>query len=183
MNIGRMGQARTHDNTHDHAHNHSQDNAQQIEADGFRMGITNQQIGNDGCHASGEEHCVHIGIPLFLLDEVCHHNAQHGKPHIEHMDAPGAEAYRQEECQGGHIVHLGLSHMEQTGDDQRNQAHIQEGSREAANGEVVGGNLTGLAEDLPEAGEHSAAVGHADSCHQKGNTHKGKQKLQKAAFR
>ena len=72
--------------------------------------------------------------------------------------------------------------MEQACHNERNQTHIQKGCRKTANGEIVGGDLTGLAQDLPEAGQHIGAVGHTDSRHQKSNTHKGKEQLQKTAF-
>ena len=61
------------------------------------------------------------------------------------MDAPAAEAQGQQEGQGGDVVDLRLGHMEQTCHDEGNQAHVQEGGCVAANAEIVGSDLTGLA--------------------------------------
>ena len=182
VDIGRMGKACAHDDAYDDAHHNGQHKAQQIKADRLRMGVAQQQVGNDRCHTGGKEHSVYIGIELFLLDEVCHHNAQHGKPHIDHVDAPAAEAKGEQKCQGGYIIDLCLCHMEQAGHDQGNQAHVQEGTCKSTHGEEVGGDLAGLAQDLPEAGKHGAAVRHTECCCQEQNAHTSEQHLQEIAF-
>ena len=84
---------------------------------------------------------------------------------------------------GGHIVGLSAGKEAQTGADQTHQTHIQKGGCVAANGKIVGGDLTGLGDDHSQTAQHIASIGHAESCHQECCGQKCKHQLQKAAFR
>ena len=129
-----------------------------------------------------KQHGIDQGAGLFILHQSIQHPAQNAGPHIEDVDAPGAEAYGEDQCQGGHIVGGGLQQHIKPGAGQTHQTHIQEGGGVTAHSEVVGGHLTGIAEDLPQAGEHIAPVGHKKCRNQKTKGEKAVKQLQKVTF-
>ena len=177
-----MGKTGGHNDTHHNANRHCQRKAKQIESHRLCMGIANQQVRNDGCNTGREQHCVHIGKGFILFNQIAHHDTQHGKPHIQQMNAPTAETQSQQKCHRGHIVDAGFGEVEQCRHCQRHQTHIQERSGITTNGKIVGGDLTRLAQNLPEAGQHPATVRHANSRNQEKHRQKNEYQFQKTAF-
>ena len=165
-----------------HAHHHSQHKAQHIEADNLAVGVANQHVGQQRCQTGGKQHGIDVGHGLILFDQVGHDDTQHGKPHIQQVDAPGAEAQCQQEGQSGHIIDHSLGQGVKQSHSQSHQTHVQEGSCIAANGEIVGGDLTGTGENVYKTGEHGCPVRHAHSRNHAGCCDKSEEQLQKTAF-
>ena len=182
MNLGGVGKAGGQEEADEEAHSQRDQNALQIEADGFRVGVADHQVRNQGRDAGGEEHGVDIGAELLLFHDAVDHHAENGGPDVQNVDTPGAEAQGQHEGQGGHIGGGGLKHDVQQQADQAYQAHVQEGGRIAADEKVVGGQLAGLAKNLPQTGKHTCPVGHNHSGDEKRGGEEGEEQLQKFAF-
>ena len=111
------------------------------------------------------------------------HDTQHGGPHIQDIDTPGAEAGGKNEGQRGHIVHLDLEAHKQGHTAHAHQAHVQEGSGQSAHGKIAGGRLAGAAHNSPQTAEHIRPVRHKYRCHQEKGSKYKKEYLQKISFR
>ena len=72
----------------------------------LRIGVADQQLGNKGSKAGGEQHGIGMVADLLLPLQAVQHHTQHGGPHIQDMDAPGAEAGGEDGHQGGGMVGL-----------------------------------------------------------------------------
>ena len=182
MNLGRIGKTGGQEEADEEAHRQCDQDTLQVEADRLRVGIPDHEIGNQGRDAGGEQHGIDIGAELLLPDNAVDHHAENGGPDIQDVNAPGAEAQRQHKGQGGHIGGGALEGDEQQQGDKAHQSHIQEGGRIAADVEIVGGQLAGLAQDLPQTGEHTAPVGHNHSGDQKRGGEEGEKQLQELAL-
>ena len=177
-----MGQAGGQEEADGKAHRQSQEHAGEMKAYGFRVGIAHHELGDQRGDAGGKQHHIHIGSEFFPLHQAVEHHAQNAGPHIQHIDAPGGEAQGKQEGQGGHIVGRGIKNHKQRQAEKGHQAHVQEGGRIAAQGEIVGGDLVGLADDAIQPGEHLPPVWHQHCRRQKGHDKKSEQRLQKVAF-
>ena len=82
-----------------------------------------------------------------------------------------------------HWYNVLMSDVEaQPGADEAHHAHVEKGGRVAAQGKVVGGDLTGGSHDLPHTGKGGASVGHNKCRHHKTHRYKSEEQLQKLAF-
>ena len=183
VNLGRMRQSAGQAETDDNAHSNSQQNAGQVETNGFRIGIAEHQLRNQRGNAGGEQHSIDQRSNLLLLHQRIDHHAQEGRPDVQHIDTPGAEAGSQQKCQGGYLIDHRTGDAVQQQADQAHQAHIQEGCSITAHGEIVGGYFGRIAHDRPQAGEHVRPVWHTDGSDQKTAGDESKEQFQKAAFR
>ena len=180
VDLRRMAQTGGDQEADEHAHDQGHDQAGQVEANHFGVGITHQQIGQQGGDAGGEDHGV--DIHLLLLHQAVQHNTQHGGQDVDHIHAPGGEAHGEDECEGGDIVAGCLEDNIQSQQDNAHQTHVQEGGRIAAQVKIVGGDLGGTAQNGPKAGDHLGPVGHEESTNDEAGRHKGHKQLQEAGF-
>ena len=144
--------------------------------------MAHQQVADQRRNAGGEQHGVDVGAQLFLLHQAVEDNAQHRRPDVQDVDAPGAEAQGQHEGQGGDIIDRRAAHDIQPQAAQPHQTHIQERRGIAAHGKIVGGNFPRLAHDLPQAGKHGIPVRHTHSRDQKRRGKEAEKQLQERAF-
>ena len=110
------------------------------------------------------------------------HDTEDAGPHIQNVDAPGAEAQSQDEGQSGGVVGLSAENSEQDHHDHAHQTHIQEGGGVTAHGEVVGGDLAGLADDPDQTGEDLSPVGHERCGGEKCEGEEAEQQQQEGTF-
>ena len=178
-----MGKACRQEETDDQTHKNGQEDTQTIKAHNFRIGIAQQQIGNQRGNAGGEHHSIHQAAQFFPLDQGVQAYAQHGRNAVQGIDTPGAEAHSEDKGQGGHIVGLGLEHQQQRQTHQAHHCHIEERGRITAYPEIVGRDLAEAGQNLDPAGEHGAPVRHAESRHQEAQCEKAEEQLQKIGFR
>ena len=160
VHLGGMGQPGGQEEPDGHAHGQTQRHAGKPEAHGLGVGVAHHQLRDQRGKAGGKQHGIHVAAQLLPLDQAVQDDAQDAGPHVQHIDAPGGEAHRQQKGQGGHVVGRSAQQHVQRQAQQGDQTHIQEGGGVAAHGEIVGGDLAGLADDAPQAGEHPGAVGH-----------------------
>ena len=179
MYLGGVGQAGGQEEADDGAHEDGQGDAGGVEAHHFRVGIADHQIGDDGSDAGGEEHSIHIGAELFLLDDAVKHYTEDAGPNVQNVDAPGAEANRQDEGQGGGIVGLAVKEDEQAKTCGANQSHIHKGGSVTAHGEIVAGQLAGQGQDCRKTFEKPVKVRHEDGSHKETEGQASKKQLQK----
>ena len=123
-----------------------------------------------------------INLYINSLDQVVQHHTGEGEPDVQNGDAPGGEAHGQQVGQGGDIVGGALQGHEQAQADEADQTHVQEGGGVAAQVEIVGGDLAGLGQDLPQAGEGIGPVGHQEGRNDEAGADEAHEQLQKAAL-
>ena len=182
MHSGGVAQACGQHEADEQAHQHGDEQTGGVEADDLGAGVAHQQVGNQGGDAGGEHHGIAGTGELLLLDQVIQDHAREGEPDIQHGDAPGAEAHGQQERQRGDIVGIALQDDKQAQADEAHQTHVQEGGSVAAQVEVIGGDLAGLAHDLPQAGEGVGPVGHQEGRDDKAGADEAHEQLQEAAL-
>ena len=183
VNLGRIGKTGRQEKADGHTHSHSQQRAVPGEGDDILTGIAEHQIGDQGRNTGGEQHGIDIGADLLLLHQAVNYHTQEGRPNIHDIDAPGAEAQSQNEGQVRAVIGHRTGQAIQAQANSTHQRHIQEGGSIATHSEIVGGNLAGVRQDLPQAAEHPAAVGHTKCRNQKASRQKTKQQLQEIRFR
>ena len=182
VDLGGMGQSCRQEEADAHAHQHRQAQTGPMEAQGLGMGIAEEHLGDQRGDARGEQHGVHLAGELFPLHGGIQHHAQHGEPHVQHVDAPGAEAQGQHKGQGGHVVHRGFQKVIQARQHKAQQGHVQERGRKPAQRKIVGGNFAGGGQNLPQSGEHFAPVRHTECAHQEAGGQEQEKQLQKVGF-
>ena len=165
------------------AHHQGNQDSLQIEAHRFRIGVTDHQIRQQWRNAGGEEHGIDHGAELGPLHQAVEHHAQHGGPDVQDVDAPGGESQGQQKRQVGNIIGRGPEDSEQRQADQAHQSDVQEGGRITAYRKIVGGQLAGLADHLPQTPQHLVPVRHAHRRRQECQTDQGKKQPQKIRFR
>ena len=161
---------------------HRQRHTGQGEAHGFGMEVTQRQLGNQGGNAGGKQHGIDMAAQPLLFHGAVEPHAQNGGDNVEHIDAPGAKAHRQNNGLGRNMIGLCIQQDIERQTHETHQTHIQEGGCIAAHCKIVGGNLAGAGQDSIETGKHFGSVRHQGSCNQKCGDKKGEKKLQKVAF-
>ena len=177
-----MGKTRRQEEADAEAHHQSDQNSLRVEAHRIRVGIADHQVGNQGGNARGEEHGVDVGAELLPAHQAVNHHAEEGGPDVQNVDAPGGEAQSQNKGQVGHVVGRAAEDNVQQQAQIAHQSHIQEGGTIAAYGEVVGGQLTGLTENLPQARKHTSPIRHKKCRNQEKRGETAEKQLQKVAL-
>ena len=182
MHLRGMGQPRREEEADGNAHNHRHHEPVQVEAHHIGIGMAHQQVADQRRNAGGEQHGVDVGAQLFLLHQAVDDNAQHRRPDVQNVDAPGAEAKGQHKGQSGNIIGRRAAQGIQPQTAQSHQSHVQERRGIAAHGKIVGRDFCRLAENLPQAGKHGIPVRHTHRRDQKRRGKEGKKQLQERTF-
>ena len=182
MHLRGMGQPRREEEADGNAHNRRHHEPVQVEAHHIGIGMAHQQVADQRRNAGREQHGVDVCAQLFLLHQAVDDNAQHRRPDVQNVDAPGAEAQGQHKCQSGNIIGRRAAQGIQPQAAQSHQTHIQERRGIAAHGKIVGGNFPRLAHDLPQAGKHGIPVRHTHRRNEKRSGKEAEKQLQKRAF-
>ena len=182
VDLGRMTHARRKQEANKEAHSQSHENTREAEAHDLSVGVADQHIGDNGGNACGEQHGVDERTQLLLLHQAVDYHTQDCRQNVQHIDAPGTEAQCQNKSQGGHVIGGALKNAEQSQAYKARKAHIQEGCRIAAQGKIVGGDLTGLAQNGEETGQHGSPVRHQHRRRQECQAGHQEKQLQKRAL-
>ena len=182
VHIGGMAQPRRDKEAADQAHKNRQDKPGPAVADHAVHRVPDQDIRHQGRNARGEEHGGDVIFQRLFLHGAIEHSAPDGGPDILDVDAPGAEAHREDQRHGGRGIHFRPQCHIESQAHKGDQAHIQERGREAAYGKIVGGDLAGLTQDLGHTGKHPCPVRHTHSSRQKEQGEEGEKEFEKIAF-
>ena len=182
MHLRGMCQPRGQEKADAEAHDQCHRQPRQVEAHRLGIGIAHQQIADERRNSGREQHGVDVCAKLFLLHQAVDDNAQHRRPDVQNVDAPGAEAQGQHEGQGGDIIDRRAAQGIQPQTAQSHQSHVQERRGIAAHGKIVGRDFCRLAENLPQAGKHGIPVRHTHCRNEKRGGKEGEKQLQERTF-
>ena len=182
MHLRGMCQPRGQEKADAEAHDQCHRQPRQVEAHRLGIGIAHQQIADERRNAGREQHGVDVCAKLFLLHQAVDDNAQHRRPDVQNVDAPGAEAKGQHKGQSGNIIGRRAAQGIQPQTAQSHQSHVQERRGIAAHGKIVGRDFCRLAENLPQAGKHGIPVRHTHRRDQKRRGKEAEKQLQKRTF-